>query len=611
MGCTYRHLVPPPQCFPGDPFGQFDLWEQHLHTPIGVLGLGISLLEERFRAATDRLIERAEFFLVRDLESQRILDHPKVQVAADLTFYEPIDAQASETSRDPLTCGVNLRPAHTGIGDWIEAVRSLPYPIRAIPLSSHPSLGDRDALLPLDPQCPSRFSLQDLREIDLLVGTAFHSIVFAIQSQKPVVAINYDPKVERLMEAVGLHDYLLNWNAAAELNSCVEQALTKRSEVRKRMLDFTAEAKNRLREALREPLSTVSKRAAHVANSRSRPVPQPLVSVIVRGENVTEEEARKTLSSCYAQTHRNLEVVLVLQEAEAARFMGLLDEFPKVRMIRMVDRPNQWAATALASVSGAYVTLVNMGSWFTEDAIALLLVPLEENQDIDLVHASFFLTTDGIIERKVTLDSPQRPGHADRIGPCALVRRGKARSILEDWAYDPKSIHIRRLARSYIRSCLFYQPATERESHLYRSLMAFGRGDIPLAQKLFGKALGPDNAFTDPDELAQVSQLIAATAPNAQVTTDPLTFVNLVLDNLPKGSPNAVLLRKKTIGQLMATQLFATQAERNGSKSLRLAWASISNDPTWIRNTGMWAVVFRSFLKKLLPGKRKEQTFAG
>ena len=74
---------------PAVPFDTFDAWGDELHTPIGILGLGVDEVKPQHRRAVQLLLDRARFVFVRDTTSQRLLNHPKVQLMPDVTFWQP------------------------------------------------------------------------------------------------------------------------------------------------------------------------------------------------------------------------------------------------------------------------------------------------------------------------------------------------------------------------------------------------------------------------------------------------------------------------------------------------------------------------------------------
>ena len=55
--------------------------------PIGVVGIGVDSMNNDMAKTVDFLLEKSDFFIVRDKESRELLsNHPKVKVGPDLTF---------------------------------------------------------------------------------------------------------------------------------------------------------------------------------------------------------------------------------------------------------------------------------------------------------------------------------------------------------------------------------------------------------------------------------------------------------------------------------------------------------------------------------------------
>ena len=48
--------------------------------------------------------------------------------------------------------------------------------------------------------------LETISECDLIIGTRLHSLILAIVGEKPIIGIEYQPKVRNFMERVGLQD---------------------------------------------------------------------------------------------------------------------------------------------------------------------------------------------------------------------------------------------------------------------------------------------------------------------------------------------------------------------------------------------------------------------
>jgi polysaccharide pyruvyl transferase WcaK-like protein len=91
-------------------------------------------------------------------------------------------------------------------------------------------------------------ALSQIAKTDFVVATRFHSVLFAILCNKPVVSISFHHKCESLMLAMGLDDYCLNINKlnASELIE-VFCNLERNSDILKEMIRVKAEE---FREAL-------------------------------------------------------------------------------------------------------------------------------------------------------------------------------------------------------------------------------------------------------------------------------------------------------------------------------------------------------------------------
>jgi glycosyltransferase involved in cell wall biosynthesis len=600
---------------PPSPFGSYDEWAGHLKTPFGILGLGVARLDPRFRVATHRLIDNSLFFLVRDEESKQILDHPKVQVGPDLTFYRPLQVEAGDRSEGQIICGVNIRPAHAGVSEWVRAVRALPCTKRAIPLSVHPALGDHEVLLELDADCPSRFSPNEYASIDLLVGTAFHSIAFAIQTGTPVVAINYDPKVQRLMQEVGLTQYLLEWNQWDRLLPCYEKLLADQDVVRRRMLAYTAQAQekmHRIMHDLRQLLDDSARKKSAVTLKRDT---KTKVSIIVRGQDATEGDVRRTISSCLNQTHGDLEVILLNGSSQMKIFDEWPGDDPRLRQLKLDGGPLDWLTTGLEATSGEYVTWLEAGAWFTDDAVSVLLGALKGDPEADLAHSDYFLTSTGIVERKVRLNRPYAPDKANTLGPCLLVRRGMAKKVWNQIKGKVVTPLPRNCRAIYVGNPLFFKPSSDSQRNFYRGLVSYGRGNISAGGRLLSSAAAnSDGRIEDWAQVHDIVELLATIARNAPIARNPEQFVETVFHNLPEEAKGLHPLKRRVLAHLAMRQFFETHHVRAWSETLRTAWKGISNDPAWLRNRGVWVILFRSFITTLLPANvrhRHRQATAG
>jgi hypothetical protein len=381
-GGLYNDTAPP------RPFSDFHLWMKHLDTPIGVLGLGVKRLAPHFAEITHKLVEAAEFFVVRDRESKQLIGHPGVEVAPDLTFYRPlrVATDTGTTPNEKIICGVNLRWGGSTASEWANAISALPCIKQGIPFSTHPCLDDRKLLLAIDPNCPTQFSETAYASFDLFVGAAFHSIVFAIQNGIPAVAINYHLKVRRLMEEAGLEEYVLEWHEWDNLRSYFDKTVANRKTIREQMLEYTAGAETELKQVLRDirdRIEVAGRKRATISPDRNR---EPKVSIIVLCRDANTDDVAKTIHACVNQTHCNLEVIPVAESQQAETIFQAAGPATQIKLTYLHQETTDWVVASLESATGKYVTWLQAGDWYADDAISVLVNTLEEKAEAEAVH---------------------------------------------------------------------------------------------------------------------------------------------------------------------------------------------------------------------------------
>jgi hypothetical protein len=575
---------------PPSPFATFDRWGQQLRTPIGVLGLGFAQLAPRHVTATRALVEKAAFFVVRDEESRELIAHPKVDVAPDLTFYNPLPWQAPRGEDETAYCGVNLRPAHAGIERWIEAVRQLATEIRPLPFSNHPALGDREALADLDPDCPVAFRVEDLLAADVMVATAFHAVVFAIQAGIPFVAIDYDVKVARLMREVGLEQCMLGWNEWEQLSATFAWVLDQREAIRERARAYRDGAQVRLRQALKFPRQCIDDYAAR-DTQREGHRPQPKVSIVVDATGANEAAIERSVDACRRQLDSKVEVVITHTGGQATAAGSRLLGSEDVRI--MAPATVQQGVTA---TSGEYVTWMKAGAWFADEAITVLTQTLEATPSADLAHACFLLTERDIIQRKVRLEETHDQQRGAVLGPCFLVRRERAAQLWARTGALQEATKLDGFHAVYVRSALYFRPASKAERDVYHALIALARGERERGKQLLQHA-GSGDAGPAPWILADdFVTLVAGAARNASGDLTPSAFVALVFAALP--AEVAASLRKKVMAQMMMRRFYEATETETWWVRLGLAARGVFNDPAWLRNRGMWATLWRGVVNK-------------
>lgn len=392
--------------FPGKPtapFDTFDQWADQLQCPLGVAGLGVDPIRETYWPAVEALLEHARFFYVRDRASSTLLrDHPRVQLAPDLTFAFPLGAverPPAGAGTEPV-CGVNLRHSGTTAFDpapWLDALARLPVRLKGIPLSSFGPFSERAFLRRLDPACPDRFDPGLYGQIDLMVGAAFHSVLFAVQTATPVIAIDYAPKVRHFMTDNELDRYLLGQHEQEGLPALVAEVLahqqTIAAELQTLRIRLHEEAQQNM-QSIRTQIEESGSRGAHGG---------PRVAVIVMGSGDDAKDQR-TLSSCAHQTYPSVETTLISAGPQAEINAGL--------------------QRAAAESEAEYVTWIEAGDWFADDALDCLVSRLEHVPDADVVYADYYaMSSDNLPEGHHSVPTADKLYRRDVIGPCFLMRR--------------------------------------------------------------------------------------------------------------------------------------------------------------------------------------------
>jgi hypothetical protein len=129
----------------------------------------------------------------------------------------------------------------------------------------------------------------------------------------------------------------------------------------------------------------------------------PKVTIAVIGSGSAEKDQR-TLTSCTSQTYENADVLVIGAESEASIGACLQD--------------------AIASCSSEYLTWVDGGDWFADDALDCLVSCLEEEKGWDVVYADYYAMSESNLPLGYhSVPGPERLFRRDVVGPCNLLRR--------------------------------------------------------------------------------------------------------------------------------------------------------------------------------------------
>jgi len=591
-GGLYNSPIPP------SPFFCFDRWMDRLATPLGVLGLGVDVLPPEYVPVTRQLVEATQFFVVRDEQSKQLIDHPKIQVAPDLTFFHPIRVYPNSKGHTDIVCGVNIRG---GKGDqldlsWARSIARLPVAKRAIPFALHPELNDREILLEVDPHCPDRFSPCIYSGIDILVGFAFHSLIFAIQNGVPAVAINYKPKVRRLMEEVGLGEYVLELEEWDKLPECFARAIDNRTNIRQRMLDYTADAEKKLCQAILPLREIINGSRSRVSRTAGRPAETPKISIIIDCREANPKEAARTINSAINQTYPNTEIIVDCGEFPNNDIDFELQGVQNGR-IQWITGPRSsqdWVAVGLEKASGDFVILLSSNTWLIEDAAVTFFQAYQSRCNTVFAYAEAFITNGEVIERII---KGEEQFQNEQRNLCIFLSTEKARQILS--ALDGCPGEFRQAVGRSVRKALniphplSFRQANVWELSLYRSALAYSRGLHKEASKWLSCVLANKDSLTEAEK-RDITDLYSDII--LQSIKSPLAkpVIQKIASELDRSPVEIRSLRRKIISCLAIHWFFEAYYRKNCLGMFRSLWVGFRNDPiAWLRNRGIWKCIIQ------------------
>ena len=568
---------------PPAPFESFDQWQNHLTTPIGVLGLGVEQLEPIYLPATHALINKAEFFIVRDEESKRVLNHDKVEITPDLTFFRPLHA-INKNSSTNVVCGVNLRFINQEAGEWARAIQQLPCEKRALPFSSHPYFDDPEALSEFTQTPAIDLSLETYSQLDLMIGAAFHSIVFAIQSGLPTIAINYHSKVSRLMKELELENYLLEPNQWQKLPELYDQVLKNREKIHQQMLAYTTQANKTLTRVLESVEQRIT--GTHPKQNFSPSEPINRVSILVSCFNHTEEETIKSINSCLTQTYQNVEVIVFGNLSVIQTFKKSFESEPRVLWL-----DGQQLESVVDIASGTYVMQLEAGSWLSDDAISTLVIAIEKTTHALLAYTDYYLVNEQVNQHKIETHKHRIQGvWLSLPSPCTLIKRDLARDLLRQGKIIQKR---HKLDAMHIPHGLLFCPASSTQLLISQSAIAYGRFQVENAQKLLSSAINQDSNLLKARRF-EIEAIFEEVAYSPIVKIDPEQYLVFAFDHLPPAAKSLSSLRKRALSRAIMSRFYRSYKEREWKTALVLLESGIRNDASWMKNKGVWKMYLKA-----------------
>ena len=237
-------------------------WTTRCGIPVGVAGLGVNQAPGELEEEMAALVDRSEFFFVRDEKSKRLLGAPDtVQVAPDLSWLFPFDSGPTENGRG---IAVNLCPRASVDPDSVRELLAgetlLPFPLY---LRAKEDLGYLEALT--GGRVASEFRLTPLLESEMAVVCRYHAVQFAVQIGKPFLAIIYDDKVRRFLGDHGLSDLAIEPDQVSELKQRIAWLRSNRDEISGRL----EKTRQRLLESAEELRGAIIGRIGQLSGQRA------------------------------------------------------------------------------------------------------------------------------------------------------------------------------------------------------------------------------------------------------------------------------------------------------------------------------------------------------
>jgi radical SAM protein with 4Fe4S-binding SPASM domain len=366
---------------------------RRIRPPLGCVGLGVETCHEDNADFVDVLKQKCEFILVRDPQSRELLaNHFKVIVGPDLTFLYPYDVI---TPIESDGCGVNLRPWNAGDGwDPARAYEIIAQQFSSLrPLPFYCERGqesDADAIRlffgPMDDTIALPNALQSCRYV---IGMRFHSLVFACQMGIPFVSLSYQPKNERLCEALGMPHLSVDLSNTERLHDAIAALKNSYSEIRERLLLFREQAHEDITSTMTNirglvtsprmtPVLGFSERTRTSSDLGSSATSCPVVSVVLPTYNHLPF-LPKAIDSVLAQTYQDFELVVVNDgstDGTREYLDGLRD--PRIRVIHQENKRLPEALNAgFRAARGELLTWVSADNYCAPAFLEMLVGALK------------------------------------------------------------------------------------------------------------------------------------------------------------------------------------------------------------------------------------------
>lgn len=264
-------------------FGVYADLIRQIRPRLGCVGISVEAAHKDNCELVEVLKHKAEFILVRDEESRKLLGNGgKVQVGPDLSFLYPFEL-AEPVRAD--SCGINLRnwyywrcehlsPRYY-VMRWLDdrfSMLSRFYPFtrwrpeeafqiledsfaELVPLPLYTEKGtenDSDVLRCFFGSTEQTFSADAYRACRYVVGMRLHASIFACQMGIPFLSLAYMPKNWEFCRAAGMERFCLGLFDLSELRSKVAEMKASAVSVREMLVDFRRDQEREIHSIMTE-----------------------------------------------------------------------------------------------------------------------------------------------------------------------------------------------------------------------------------------------------------------------------------------------------------------------------------------------------------------------
>lgn len=379
-------------------------------------------------------------------------------------------------------------------------------------------------------------------------------------------------------------------------------------------------------------------------------MPTPLVSVIIPAYNQAHYLGQ-AVQSALAQTRPDLEVLIVDDgstdtTAAVARAFG--DE--RVRYLHQANRGLSGARnTGLRQARGAFLTFLDADDAFLPDKLAVLLAEFERGPDLGLLAGQAIpIDQHGqrvgrLFDRGLPDDVSQLAlGNPLHVGSVLLRRAWQERvgefdenlRSYEDWdlwlrlaragcpmrfVAQPVSLyrfHPAQMTRDgrqmttanfAVLDKVFHDPHLPEpwqarraeaysQAYLRSAAHAYLVQDFNQAQAHLAQAVE-----LNPHLLADNGRLLArhfAAWIELPKTSDPLTFLENIYQNLPRSLAALKQRYHQEVGQAARQLAFAAHQQGQFAQARRLLWRAVRHQPGSLANRGVLSILFKSYFSR-------------